>query len=166
MKIKTILLLGLLSVSNIAFAEGGCPLGTYPANPPATNVCNPLPDSQAPAQPQGRWETRWGAIAIGSTASGGGVGVVADMPTKRKAEKAAMSQCKTTGGWGLSAKLVCDITINAQSLHGAIQVGWHKARKLSKLPQNWLYKNALLARLTVKSYIQLVACPFGFNKQS
>ena len=101
MRIRLLLLFCLLGINSIVYAEGGCPPGTYPANPPATNICNPFPGNQSngqPQQPQGRWETRWGAIAIGSTASGGGVGVATDMLSKRKAEKAAMSQCKVTGG--------------------------------------------------------------------
>lgn len=58
----------------------------------------PSEEQSAPQVPQGYWETRWDAIAIGSTATGGGVGVSKDMINKRKAEKAAMLQCKATGG--------------------------------------------------------------------
>lgn len=97
---RILLMFGLLAFAGLAKAEGGCPDGYYPANPPATNVCYPFPDSQEaqPQQQQGRWETRWGAIAIGNTKSGGGVGLVKNASTKRKAEKAAMDKCRQTGG--------------------------------------------------------------------
>ena len=63
MRIRLLLLFCLLGINNIVYAEGGCPLGTYPANLPATNICNPFPGNEnngQPQQPQGRWETRWG----------------------------------------------------------------------------------------------------------
>lgn len=49
-----------------------------------------------PSSPE--WASRWGAIAIGSNASGGGVGVSSDMKSKRVAEKAALKQCQKSGG--------------------------------------------------------------------
>lgn len=57
----------------------------------------PMPEEQGssqysnPQEPQ--WATRWGAIAIGG---GGGFGAAADMTSKRKAEKQAVTQCKAT----------------------------------------------------------------------
>ena len=92
----------LFILSDSTFAEGGCPPGTYPANPPATNVCNPFPDSQGNSrqpstpQPQGRWETRWGAIAIDTSSAS--LGSVVGMQNRRKAEKAALMQCRARGG--------------------------------------------------------------------
>ena len=106
MKIEALFLLGLLSVSNIAFAEGGCPPGTYPANPPATNICNPFPGNEnngQPQQPQGRWETRWGAIATDKV--NGFFGAVTDYANKREARKAALAQCKANGGSACVFKL-------------------------------------------------------------
>jgi Domain of unknown function (DUF4189) len=56
-----ILALYLVIFSTVAMAEGGCPPGTYPANPPATNVCYPLPASESnqsqaqPQAPQSQW---------------------------------------------------------------------------------------------------------------
>ncbi len=89
-------------------AENGCPAGYEPWKIPVESAsdCFAIPNygqqnSQLPSQtvPSGpQWATRWGAIAIGSTASGGGVGVVTDMKNQRAAEKAALKQCKSRGG--------------------------------------------------------------------
>jgi len=101
MKYLITVFFALSMLSGTAGAEGGCPPGTYPANPPATNVCNPFPDSDSsnqPQQPKVVWETRWGAIAIDDTNSG--VGFAKNMKSKRKAEKQAMAQCKSKGGNG------------------------------------------------------------------
>ena len=106
MKTKTIFLLSLLGVSNIAFAEGGCPVGTYPANSPATNICNPFPGNEnngQPQQPQGRWVTKWGAIAIDETV--GTFGAVKNFASKRLATKAAVAACKANGGMRCETRL-------------------------------------------------------------
>ncbi len=94
---KIFWVLSLLAFSGLVKAEGGCPPGEYPANPPAVNVCYPIPEDTQP-QYQGRWETRWGAIAIGNTKNGGGLGLVKNAKSKRQAEKAALNKCKETGG--------------------------------------------------------------------
>jgi hypothetical protein len=81
----------LLSISGTSSATNGCPYGESPTGP--RSDANPLgcvPDPQAdnngqPAQPSGRWETRWGAIAIGSTVSGGGVGLIKNVKSMRAA---------------------------------------------------------------------------------
>lgn len=80
-----------------------CPEGQQPAgNPTAGNPSGCVPYSVGSTSrqhaPQGHWETRWGVIAIGATTSGGGVGIAKNMTSKRSAEKAALSQCKATGG--------------------------------------------------------------------
>ena len=80
-----------------------CPPGHQPAGSPTSgnpSGCVPYAsgDTSQPQTPQGRWITRWGAIAIGSTASGGGVGISKDMPSKRQAGKVALLQCEATGG--------------------------------------------------------------------
>ena len=124
MKIEALFLLGLLSVSNIAFAEGGCPVGTYPANPPATNICNPFPGNEndgQPQQPQGRWETRWGAIATDGLSAA--VGAVTSVKSKRQAVKAAMSQCRAKGGKNCKAILSyynqCAVIVSGDKQHTA-----------------------------------------------
>ena len=111
MKIKGLVLLILLSFSQIAGAEGGCPPGMYPPNPSNTSICYPFPDTQsnppaqvqAPAKPQGRWETRWGAIAMSSSGVITYAGVV-NFSTKQSAQKAAIARCNANGG-GKSCKV-------------------------------------------------------------
>ena len=100
------LMLILFILSDSTFAEGGCPPGTYPANPPATNICNPFPGNQSNGQPQqtqGRWETRWGAIAIDETV--GTFGAVKNFASKRLATKAAVAACKANAGMRCEARL-------------------------------------------------------------
>ena len=101
---KSLWTLFLLAFAGLAKAEGGCPDGYYPANPPATNVCYPFPETETNSQnqePQVRWATRWGAIAIASkTVSGGAsvVGAATSKASKSKAQKAAMDECRAKGG--------------------------------------------------------------------
>ena len=51
-----------------------------------------------PFTPAAEWATRWGAIAIGSTATGGFFGASTNMRSKSQAEQAAAEKCKNTGG--------------------------------------------------------------------
>ena len=93
----------LLLFSNLALAEGGCPDGYYPANPPATNVCYPFSDdgNSQPQQPKVLWGNRWGAIAISSKSTSGGpsiVGASKNQTSKSKAQKTAIAECRTKGG--------------------------------------------------------------------
>jgi hypothetical protein len=91
-------LLMLMMISRSAYAEGGCPPGMYPPNPANTAVCYPIPDSQQ-QKPQGYWQNRYAAIAIGKTATGSGaVGVSTNKTSKKKADKAAKSECVNNGG--------------------------------------------------------------------
>jgi Domain of unknown function (DUF4189) len=102
MNTKAFFIVGLLSVSGTSFAANGCPYGESPTGP--RSDANPLgcvPDPQAdnngqPAQPSGRWETRWGAIATDGTV--GRFGAVINYSSKRQAVKAAMKQCIANGG--------------------------------------------------------------------
>ena len=100
MKTKTIFVLSLLGVSNIAFAEGGCPEGYYftgrMIQGQGASYPECAPDIQQPQQPQGRWETRWGAIAIDDSKSR--LGAFKGAKTKRQASKAAIAQCRAEGG--------------------------------------------------------------------
>ena len=93
---KIFLILFLLTFAGFAKAEGGCPDGYYPANLPATNVCYPFPDAQEnQPQQQGRWETRWGAIAIGNTKNGGGLGLVRMQLVNAKPRKQLWTSAST-----------------------------------------------------------------------
>ena len=116
MKYKVLLILVLTAFSTITFAEGGCPPGSYPAAPPATNVCNPFPsprNSQIP-KTSGHWETRWGSIASGLTS----FGTVVGMRSKRLAEKSALSKCKASGdGKG------CEVWLSFYNQCGVVVIG-------------------------------------------
>lgn len=90
-------LLCLLS-SGTAHAEGGCPPGERPINtaPPEGSAasmasCMPYEDST----PAPRWASRWGAVAGDSA---GTFGISENEKTQKKAEKAALAQCKAQGG--------------------------------------------------------------------
>lgn len=76
---------------------GGCPPGMHLEGFSCVYDRQPAAAANS-APPAHQWATRWGAIAIGSTASGGGFGVSTKMKSKRKAEAAAIKQCKSTGG--------------------------------------------------------------------
>jgi Domain of unknown function (DUF4189) len=95
-RLLAMILIGYSSSVCAQFAppQGGCPPGMH------LQGFSCVYDQASPttAPPGEQWATRWGAIAIGSTASGGGVGVSTGMKSKRKAEAAAIKQCKNTGG--------------------------------------------------------------------
>ncbi|MEH6421275.1 DUF4189 domain-containing protein [Pseudomonas sp. CGJS7] len=85
-------------------AKGGCPPGqipytSTPAEGSAASIasCGPIRSNQPPP-PQ--WETRWGAIASDQK---GAYGIVTGMTSERRAEKAAVSQCKELGGISCAA---------------------------------------------------------------
>lgn len=91
----------LLSPHVSAHAEGNCPPGFYPTTPPGQSGpqgCAPIPgnslDSNTSQGPH--WVSRWGAIATDVKA--GSVGASIDMQSQRKAEKAAINDCKSKGG--------------------------------------------------------------------
>ena len=86
----------LISVcSTTAFAQ--CRVGSGPDIGDGIPYCSqPSPPYVLPSGPE--WSSRWGAIAIGSTAAGGGVGFASDMKTRRAAEEIALGQCHNSGG--------------------------------------------------------------------
>ena len=92
-------------LSCFAKAEGGCPSGQYPANPPAVNICYPIPDTEdsSPQQSTVHWQTRWGAIATDNL--NGKLGASVGAKSKRIATKAAVAQCRSNGG----TKCIVDI---------------------------------------------------------
>ena len=95
-RLLTIVLIGFSGSVFAQFAPpaGGCPPGMHLEG--FSCVYDQSPSrSRPPAQ---QWVTRWGAIAIGSTASGGGFGASTRMKSKRKAEAAAVKECKSSGG--------------------------------------------------------------------
>ena len=86
-----------------AVAAQNCP----PSIPSAGNpLCIP-PDQETSPYYQGsvrsspinmQWADRWGAIAIDTNVSTGGIGIAEEMESKRGAEQTALAQCHKTGG--------------------------------------------------------------------
>lgn len=95
----------LLSVNGV-HAEGVCPPGMFPTNPPGTQgpvSCAPIPgydDNQQQAQPQQlpppKWVNHWGAIA--TSLPQGIVGVSTNFNDEPEATQAALSDCRSKGG--------------------------------------------------------------------
>lgn len=90
-----------------AVAEQGCSSGYIPTSTPSGIQCRPAPGlyrgpGNSPAS-QERWETRWGAIAMDNAS--GKTGIAGSKSTRRKAEQAALAQCKGKGGANCQVKL-------------------------------------------------------------
>jgi hypothetical protein len=88
----------LLFFASPVLAEGGtCPPGYYPVNSPGVMGCAPMPGGSAePVDTGPSWMTTWGAIA-----ADGDKQVVAssfNKGSKRKAESAAIKECRAKGG--------------------------------------------------------------------
>ncbi len=88
-------------------AENGCPYGYTPWRVPIVSPqtdCLPIVREEnsappvTPAMPEPQWASRWGAVSIGSTATGGGVGIVTDRESRKAAERAAVQMCAESGG--------------------------------------------------------------------
>lgn len=90
-----------LVASGWAHAEQGCPDGFIPnaaGTPGVACVPGQAPNwgGGAPRAPEVRWAKRWGAFA--SDSQSGAVGSAAGLSSKSKAEKAAISHCRSKGG--------------------------------------------------------------------
>src|SRR3546814_2123312 len=66
----------------------------------SSDVCS----SDLPAVPQVKWEDSWGAIAIDDIR--GEAGIVTGFPSKRKAKKAAIEECRKRGGEDCSISII------------------------------------------------------------
>jgi len=90
-----------------ASAEGNCPSGYYPigGGNGGWQGCAPMSSGAggAPPNPGPQWATRWGAIAHDGKLGrfGGAEGFTA----KRKAEKAAIAECRKNGGKSCKIKI-------------------------------------------------------------
>ena len=98
---RTILVVGILLVGKAAFAQTACPQGAGAGSAqcgPSSLVNGDEPGSQTRSRhslPSVKWADGWGAIA------GDGVstfGVATDYPSKRKAKRAAIEDCRKRGG--------------------------------------------------------------------
>ena len=92
------LVLGLGLNTKTVWAEGGtCPPGYYPVNSPGVMGCAPIPGGgDEPADTGPSWVTTWGAIAADGERQI--VSSVHSYRSKRKAESAAIKQCRARGG--------------------------------------------------------------------
>ncbi len=118
---KRLIALIFLLASNAAFA---CPDGYQPAGSPTAgnpSGCVPYSSGAAPQSqaPQGRWETRWGAIA--TDVSTGAVGTVIGMNSKKSAVKAAMARCYLKGSTSCKSILAyynqCAVIVTGDKQH-------------------------------------------------
>lgn len=77
-----------------ASAEGNCPAGSYPIGGGSAGWvgCAPIAGGANDQGPEERWETRWGAIAIGD----GYFGAAEGASSKDEAENTAMQRCLST----------------------------------------------------------------------
>ncbi|HKT29208.1 DUF4189 domain-containing protein [Dyella sp.] len=115
------LLLCLLMFHSFAHAEGGCPPGMIPYSGTDISSCGPLPSGyyQQPSQaPSPRWESRWGAIAIGSV---GRIGVATNEPSKRQAEQSAIADCQAKEGKNCKIETLyangCAVVVAGKKIH-------------------------------------------------
>ncbi|RUL66561.1 DUF4189 domain-containing protein [Dyella dinghuensis] len=104
-------LISLLCVSFAAHAEGGCPPGMIPYSGTDISSCGPIPpgyyqNSQQPQAPPMQWASTWGAIATDEPH--GILGAAVGMPSKREAEQAALSDCRSKNGSDCKLELAYD----------------------------------------------------------
>ncbi|QNP40870.1 DUF4189 domain-containing protein [Lysobacter terrestris] len=93
------MLLMLLAFAGAALAEQGCASGFYPGGAqPGGQICVPIPGygttNNTGAEGSSVWANRWGAIAIGN----GVAGVSEGLPSRGKAKRTALDDCKAGGG--------------------------------------------------------------------
>ena len=100
MRIEVIVLAILVTLCDVAFAQTACPQGVAAGSAQCgpSSLVNPDDSgyrSKTPVLPKEKWSDSWGAIA----SDGNGVaGIATDFPSKRKAKKGAISECKKRGG--------------------------------------------------------------------
>lgn len=106
----------------LALAEGGtCPPGYYPIGGGSAgwSSCAPIPDSDGETSSQPAvinsplWRTQWISIAVGA----GAFGIGKDQPSRRKAEKTAIADCKSKGG------RACEVRVTTYNQCAAIAGG-------------------------------------------
>ena len=110
---SAVMLLTLVSGSVLAQCPQGMP-NTPGCIPPSAWPQN-QPQQAQPSVPTGHWEKRWGAYATDAVA--GALGVSKGIPSKTKAQKIAMSACRTDGG------KQCKITLTFANQCGAMVSG-------------------------------------------
>lgn len=105
MHVKVLVFLILLLSGGPARAEQGCAPGFFPGGAqPGGPICVPIPGygtTNNTTEPGGAavWAHRWGAVAFGDGSDGIAVtGVAAGLPSRGKAKKVALNDCKSGGG--------------------------------------------------------------------
>lgn len=143
MKLRWLLVVGLLSLSSFALAEGGCPSGMIPYSGTDISSCGPIPagyysddnnDIPHSVESPDRWTTTWGAIA--ADAASASLGTVVGMSSEQEARRAALAQCRAKGGEKCEVDLTyynqCAVmilgnktynTASAQTIERATQLG-------------------------------------------
>lgn len=83
-------------LSSIVFATAtsACPIGSVALKGNGWEGCSLLPDSGEPEKP--KWVSRWGAIAV--DAGKPAMGASHSTPSKKRAERDAIDQCRKKGG--------------------------------------------------------------------
>lgn len=144
MRIESLLMIVMFVLSGSALAQS-CPPGIPQGAPgciPPDNPASPMYPDYSPqtATPRVIWADRWGAIATDPiTAS---LGAVIGMTSKRRAEKAALTECESKGGEACSVDLSyfnqCAVMIlgdreyrmqSAATIEEAAQVGIDKCNQ-------------------------------------
>jgi hypothetical protein len=114
----------LLFVAGFVHAEGVCPPGMFPTNPPGAQGpvgCAPIPGYNSNQQknqqrPPQIWEPRWGAIA--TDGPGGSFGASINMPNQLLAKDAALADCRSKKG-----STACSVDLSYGNQCGAMVVG-------------------------------------------
>jgi hypothetical protein len=130
----------LLMISGVVSAQTACPQGVAAGGAQCgpSSLINP-DDSGDPGANGGRpsspikWADSWGAIA---SDGGGNFGIVTDFPSKRKAKKAAIGECRLRGGTTCEVRRVfvnqcaaviagngATATANAPTIEEAVKIG-------------------------------------------
>jgi len=90
--------------AHVAYAEGGCPPGSYPIGGQGVQGCAPIPGAgggvsqqspSPPPRPLGEWIRTWGGVAVSPTTSDAGVST--GQLSKKAAERDAMAKCADSG---------------------------------------------------------------------
>lgn len=110
-------LLFSMAIHGEAFAQS-CPHGYMPlgGQQAGWTGCAPMSQGeQAPPDPGPSWASRWGAVAVDSNA--GKFGAVDGATSKRRAYKAAISDCERNGG------RKCKVLLGYYNQCGALAAG-------------------------------------------
>ena len=166
MKSRWLLVVGLLSLSGSALAEGGCPSGMIPYSGTDISSCGPIPagyysDSNnipKSAESPAHWIATWGAIA--ADAASASLGTVVGMSSEQEAQRAALAQCRAKGGEKCEVDLTyynqCAVmvlgdktyaTASAQTIERATQLGM-KTCSAENAKCRVYYSDCSLARRT------------------